>query len=504
MNKEIKKGSVLSYVNILLSVIIGLIYTPILIRCLGQSEYGLYNSVNSIISALSLLNLGLGSGYVHFFSQYKKQNNYSKIYSLSGLFLLIFIALGLVAGALGMGLTFNLNVLFANGLTAGEYEIAKKLMFLLTINMVLFFPSSVFQTIINSEEKFTFLKASTILRTIITPLATIPFLFLGYKSIVVTLITVIVSLLLDIVYVFYVLFVLKHKFVFKNFEKGLAGSLFKYTIFIAIHLIVDQINLNLDKIILGRISGTTETAIYSVGATLRVYFSTFAIAIPTLFIPTVHSIQADPNLNEKEKSSALSDVFVKIGRLQWLIIGIIFYGFVLFGYQFIKVWAGEEYYKSFFVALLLIVPITPDVIQHIGIEIQRAKNKHAFRAFIYLAMAIINAVSSIFLCKLWGAIGAALGTAISFIIVQGVIINIYYKRACDLDIKKFWKTILGLIIKYLPIILIGGFFCLFSFGSTKSLFVSIIIFSIVYVFYTIGCVITKEERNYILKKLHLS
>ena len=54
-----KSGVVLSYVSIILNTLIQLLYTPLLIRMLGQSEYGLYSLVSSIIGYLTVLDLGL-------------------------------------------------------------------------------------------------------------------------------------------------------------------------------------------------------------------------------------------------------------------------------------------------------------------------------------------------------------------------------------------------------------------------------------------------------------
>ena len=42
LSKERKNGAILSYVSIFINIIIQLIYMPLLIRKLGQSEYGLY------------------------------------------------------------------------------------------------------------------------------------------------------------------------------------------------------------------------------------------------------------------------------------------------------------------------------------------------------------------------------------------------------------------------------------------------------------------------------
>jgi len=497
---QIKVGSYLSYLNIFLSIVVNLIFTPILIRSLGKNEYGLYNSIYSIISAISLLNLGLGSGYVHFFAVFKKRGETDKLYSLNGLFLLLFSFLGLIALGIGIFFSFNLNLIFASGLTAEEYILAKKLMILLSINLCLFFPSSVFQTIINSEEKFVYLKCITILRTLLTPVVTVPFLLLGYKSFTVVIITVSISLVMDFAFIYYVLFVLKHKFIFKNFEKGILKKLFTYTIFVAIHLLVDEINNNIDQILLGRFCGTAEIANYSVALTLKSYYSRIATAIPVLYIPMVHFIEANSEFSNEKKFQEYTNVFIKVGRIQWLISGLFFWGLIFFGFKFITIWAGDDYAKSYFIMLLLIIPFTIDVVQNIGIEIQRAQNKHYFRAFAYLIMAIVNVFISIFFIKLWGAIGAALGTAISYFVVQGLIMNFYYKRKCGIDVASFWRMFFSIIIKTLPVIVTGVFLMIISNGDIRSFISGISVFSVLYILFVLLFCSSKDEKQYLKRK----
>lgn len=81
----------------ILNVVIGLTYSRYMIRLLGQSEYGLYQTVSSTIAMLSILNLGFNSSYVRFFAKYKQADDYDSIYRLNGLLLLIFSAIGFVA-----------------------------------------------------------------------------------------------------------------------------------------------------------------------------------------------------------------------------------------------------------------------------------------------------------------------------------------------------------------------------------------------------------------------
>ena len=85
-----KAGVLLSYGQTVLSTLISLVYTPVMLRLLGQSEYGLYNHVSSTIALLSVLSLGFNSSYIRFYSQYKKEDNESAIARLNGLFLIVF------------------------------------------------------------------------------------------------------------------------------------------------------------------------------------------------------------------------------------------------------------------------------------------------------------------------------------------------------------------------------------------------------------------------------
>ena len=119
----------------------------------------------------------------------------------------------------------------------------------------------------------------------------------------------------------------------------------------------------------------------------------------------------------------------------------------------LNIWAGKEYEDAYYVALLLIIPASIALIQNIGIEIQRAQNQHQFRSVIYIGMAVINLVLSILLCQKYGAIGCAIGTAVSLIIANGLIMNIFYHKKCNIDIVTFWREIgsvaKGMIIPFI-------------------------------------------------------
>lgn len=451
LKNQVKIGSVLSYFQMGISILVQLIYTPLMIRFLGKNEYGLYNTVVSTISMLSLLSLGFNSGYIRYYSIYKAKNDKESIYKLNGLFLIIFCIIGFIGLACGLFLSFNLKLVFDEGLTQAEYVKARILMILLSVNLAISFPMSVFQNIISAHERFVFLKALGMLKTLLSPLVTLPLLLMGFRSIAMVVVTILIALITDLFYMFYVICKMKERFVFSNFEKNIFKKLFVFTSFIAINMFIDQINWNIDKLLLGRYRGTAEVAIYSVGYTLYQCYMMFSTSISGVFTPRIHKIVNNSNGDMNQQKKELTDLFTRVGRIQFLILALIASGIVFFGKYFItSIWAGKGYDNAYYVSLLLIIPASIALTQNLGIEIQRAKNKHQFRAIAYLIMALINLCLSIVLCQIFGAVGSSIGTAISLVFANGFVMNIYYNRKCNIDIPFFWKNILhqsvGLII----------------------------------------------------------
>lgn len=72
---QIKMGSLLSYLSLILGTVVSLVYTPIMIERLGQSEYGVYSIVLPMVSYLNLFSFGLGSAYTRFYTRYKEAND---------------------------------------------------------------------------------------------------------------------------------------------------------------------------------------------------------------------------------------------------------------------------------------------------------------------------------------------------------------------------------------------------------------------------------------------
>lgn len=497
---QLKIGAILSYATQAVHILSVLIYTPIMLRILGQSEYGLYQLVYSVVNYLSLLSMGFGSGYVRFFSRFKAKEDKEGIAKLNGMFFLVFLIIAVLCIVFGGLMIWKADYIFGTGLTVAEIEKARVLMVLMVINMAVTFMNSVFSSYITVHEKFFFQRGLEFLRTLCSPFITLPLLLLGYGSVGMVFITLLLAVMVFILNICFCVKKLNMRFSFKNLQLSLLWEMWAFTFFIFLNMIVDQINWSVDKFLLGRMLGTVTVAIYGIAGQLNTLYMSFSTGISSVFIPKINLMIAKEQNMEK-----ISDLFNRVGRIQFIIAGWVVSGFILFGEIFIRLWAGNGYEESYRIGLLLLIPVTIPIIQNLGVEIQRAQNKHRVRSYVYLCGAIINIFISIPFIKMWGASGAAFGTMLSLVLGNGFFMNWYYQRKIGLDIIRFWKE----IGKLMPAVLLsaGGGFLLKRFIPGEKigwLVLFIIVYCLVYIGFMWLFGLNKTEKDLIripLKKL---
>ena len=451
-NNQRKIGALLSYAVIILNMVVGLIYTPFLIRKLGQSEYGLYSIVYSVMNYLTVMDMGFGNAIIIYTSRYINQKNKEKQDKLHGMFFVIYCIIGALAAIVGFILYLNVNSLFGNSMTSAEIVEAKVMMLILTFNLVITFSLSIFGNIIIAHEKFVVSKCIKILQIILQPLMMIPLLYMGFKAIAMVIVLTITNILCLLLNTIVCVKSLNVKLKFNGFDFVLLKEISKYSIFIFLNEIINKINWTLDQFILGSIAGTVVTAIYSVAGQLNTMYMNFSTAISGVMLPKITKME-----DSKASNKEFSDIFIKTGRIQYLLMALIITGFVLFGQAFINWWAGAGYQSSYIIACILMIPITVPLIQNIGLSILQAKNLYKYRTIIFLGISILNVAMSIPLSKYYGGIGAAIGTAFSLILGQGVILNIYYQKKVGINILEFWKNILKMSIPIIFVIIFGIF-----------------------------------------------
>ncbi|WP_391557555.1 oligosaccharide flippase family protein [Robertmurraya sp.] len=473
---QYKIGALLSYMTIFLGNIVGIIYTPIMLRMLGQEEYGLYSLVSSLIATLSLVDLGFGNTTIRYVSKYRALGDHEKQNNLNGLFILINTVILFLTVIIGLILYYFSDNWFSSALSPSEVDKFKIMLIVLTLNLAVSFPFSVFGSIIVAYEKFIFPKVIGIIRTILNPIIVIAVLYQGYDSLGMVIANSLVNILFLWTNVYYCFSKLKIRVSFRKIDNKVFKEISIYSFFIFLGIIVDKIYWSTDQLILGVISGTIAVSVYSIASQLNLYYMQFSTAISGMFLPRITSM-----VTKDATGKELTDIFIRIGRIQLLILGLIISGLISFGKEFIVIWAGENYIDAYYIALILIIPFTIPLIQNMGLNILQAKNLHKFRSIVLLFLAVVNLLISIPLARMYGGIGCALGTGISMVVGNIIMMNVYYYKKIGLDILLFYRRI-NYLAFLIVINIVAGFILNSLFPDYKifTLLIKIVILTVFY------------------------
>jgi O-antigen/teichoic acid export membrane protein len=473
---QIKAGVVLSYCVLGLNTVVGLAYTPYMLRMMGQSEYGLYSLVASVIAYLTILDLGFGNAVVRYTAKYRAEGKTREQYTLFGMLMMVYVAISLMSIVGGWVLYENTDALFSRTMTAEELSKAQTMIVILVFNLVITFPFSLFGSIITAYEDFVFARLVQIVRIVLSTVTMVVLLHAGYRAIGMVIVTTVFNVLSLFANFLYARYRIRVKIKFARIDWRLFREISTYSFWIFLNAIMDRIYWGTGQFILGAVSGTVAVAVYSVAITIQQMYMSFSTAISGVFLPRVTAMVA-----KKAGDRDISDLFIRTGRIQYIVLAFILTSFAVFGRQFIALWAGPEYGESYIVALLFLIPLTIPLIQNLGISILQARNCMKFRSLMFVVIALLSVGISIPLGKLYGAIGAAYGTAAALVLGQILIMNIYYHRRQGIDIPAFWHSIFRM--SFCPLAVgVATWLSVehFQLDTVPKLALGIMIFSIVY------------------------
>lgn len=494
---QLRTGVLLSYVNLGISCIIPFLYTPVMMHMLGQAEYGLYCLANSVISYLTLLSFGFGSTIIRYISKYRAEKNKEAVCRTFGFFLQLYIFLGILVFVVGLVISNNVEVIFRKGLTVAEIDKIHILIIIMAFNTALSFPMSVFSSIITSYERYVYRKLIDMISTIAAPIFNLVTLYMGFASIGMSIASTILQILMLPLNVIYCFKILKINPKFKRIPYSLIKEMLGFSFYVFLGTIVDMLFWSTDKVILGMLASSTAIAVYNIGGTFNNMVISLSTSISGVLTPKITGMVATDVSKEQ-----FTELFIRIGRLQYFVIALIISGFSVFGQSFIQLWAGSEYADAYWIAILTMFPLCIPLIENTGLSIVIAQNKHKFRSIVYLIIAVLNVVSTYFVVPYLGGIGAALCSCIAYLVGQGVIMNIYYYRVTKINIPLFWKNIGRMSIVPGSMLLLGIIMNKKIILNRWSLFlISVVIYSLIYCVIMYKFVLNHYEKDIVRKPL---
>ena len=149
---------------------------------------------------------------------------------------------------------------------------------------------------------------------------------------------------------------------------------------------------------------------------------------------------------------------VRISRMIFAFLALIWVGFLLFGKRFILLWVGEDSLDAYFVTMVLMSAYLFILTESIGTQIMWARNEHKEQSILKFVIVLLNIVLTIFLIKWEPLRGATIGTFISLFLGDVIVMNVIFRWKLKISLTQYYWGLFKGIVPCLAITFTAGWF----------------------------------------------
>ena len=457
--KQVYIGTILSYITIFANSIYGFVIAPFVLSTVGDSDYGVYQTIASLANSLMIIDVGLGATLVKYTAEYRAKGELFKIAKLLKTVLNFSVVISICVIALIIYIYAGFDKIYGSTFNDWELGYAKTLVILFGLNMVLMLFDDLLAGIIGGLNRLVVsngIRFSKVFLRYVFILVLLPFV----KS---TILIIYLNIALTIAFMFveflYARPYLKNLEVREYVDDSVnSKQILVYSFYIFAMAIVNQVNGNLDNVIIGAEMGAAFVTIYSFALTIFSAYDNISSSISKNLLPTVTNI----TYNNPEH---IEPFISKVGRVQFMLMGAVLFCFAVIGKDFVILWLGERFTDVYYISLILLIPSTLELCVNTCLAMLRALNKLGFRTIVLTITTIVNALITVIGVKIYGYYAASVGTAFSVIVGSVLIMNIYYYKKLNINILRvyyniFHGTIDALLIASIPTWILNHYLCL--------------------------------------------
>lgn len=441
MRNQRSTGILLSYVYLGLNMIIGLFMSSYVLRKLGNTEYGLYQTVGAFANYLILLEFGMGTVLTRNLAVYKHEGKKEEINQCVSTLWIITIILSLLVLAIAGVFMANIGTIYSNTMTTDQVRYGKKVFLVIVVNLIISFFMSTANGMLLGFENYTFANRQKVIKLICRTIIAVIALNICPMALILTVVDSIISFCFFV----WTIVVCRKKYGFrikiKEFNTQIVKDSLPLCLALLLQTIINQANNQVDKTVLGIRMSLESVAIYSIAQYIYSVFSSITTVPISMYMPEVAK-----NITSGLKGRQLTDTLIPSCRLVVLLGGMIMFGFVAVGKQFISIVYGEQYLSAWLYAIIIIVPMFINMTNGVLVNVLDVLKKRMIRSYILFGTTILNIFMTVYLIDEIGIIGAVIATAISVVIGQDIVMNIYYSKKIGIAISHlFAEAYRGLI-----------------------------------------------------------
>ncbi|RII27480.1 MAG: hypothetical protein CXR30_15330 [Geobacter sp.] len=430
------------------------IISPVLIRALGNRDYGLWELVMSVIGYMGLLDLGIGGSLVRFVSVADGRQDKEDLQQTISTAFTFFAIVGFVAVLIFLSLGYSPGIIAGSEIK--NIANLSTVFILLGINAGMLFPLQVFITTLMGVQRHYFINNVRIVLVIIRACFTY-YLLLRYQGRGLIILALLEPIFTAIQFALFAGAV----FIDRNIPKlslsavtyYKAKEMITFSAKSATMLIASRLQNQSVPLIIGNMIGLGQIVYYVIPNRLVNYAKGMSQAIGFPLAPYFGAAIGRGDHSELVKSWLNTTLALQIVSLAMPIV--IFFC----GETFLGLWIGKEYaIAGHMVLYILLAGMVADSLATNAFRILTAQGKHGRCALLWLILSLLSIPVGIFGAHKWGLTGVAAAT--TMVTVLANLLTVYMAcTAMQVPLITYFKETLLRIA--LPLMLfVAALWCL--------------------------------------------
>jgi O-antigen/teichoic acid export membrane protein len=419
-----------SWTSYLVTAVVGFMLTPVVVKSLGDTGYGLWTLVLSITGYFGLLDLGIRSSVSRFLARHLALDDHQGVNRTASTAFAILVFGGVLASLA----TAVIALFFFDSLRIQpEHVSAARMALLITgFNVSCILPLGIFSAILYASERFDIVSAVTIVMEVTRAAVVVWLLRNGFGLVALALLALALTVFQYSVMALVARTLHPRLKISRRYLDAAAGrELFGFSVYRFIWIVSSQLSFYSGSVVIGVYIGAGAITPYAIANSVINYGRNVVFLLLDPFYPSAARMDATGNVAE------LRRLLIVGTRIALLVALPLCLGLVFLGKQFITLWVGGEYAGTAVLLMILAIPQFFSMPQYVSALVLAGMARHRAFAYIALIEGVTNVVLSVILVQKLGVVGVAWGAVIPALVTNVVVIPLYTLRVLDLSAREY-------------------------------------------------------------------
>jgi O-antigen/teichoic acid export membrane protein len=425
----LRRNVLLVYGVYAVTIVSGLLLTPIIVDALGTEQYGIWAVIGSVLAFIGLLDIGIAPSVIRFSAEQRGRKSQEETSTLASTALGIYFVIFSVAIVITLVLAWVLPRVVE--IQDRYVHAAQVALVLAMLGFAIRFPLGLFASLLAGQQRYDVLNGAGVLSSLLyLGLVGGVLLWRGGGVVtlaVVTLIVTLVRLVAPLLWVRRELPTLRLRSSLATWDQ--ARELLSFSGRNFMINVASKVVFSTDVIVVGIVLGSFAAGLYGIPAKLFALAFGVGMAVTTLIFPLLAELEGS---EERERQRDYLFAGLRMGLAVVLLFSL---PLAVLPDRFLAAWLPEgDFGESVAVLAILMVSLVFAQPGYMLTQFLVARGRHGGIAVVRIAAVTVNLVLSIALASLVGIWGVALATLVTEAVASAVVTPLLVRRETGLPI----------------------------------------------------------------------